>query len=921
MIKPLDFAQGFDSGYSKDFVNRRCINVFRNVADGPSLSNAQVVGVPGISEFSDCEENTCRGIFSTLGRLFSVNGTSLFEYESTGAYTNLGFIADDDGGNQPVKFATNGFIMVIITGDRGYFFTLSTDTLVEISDAVFTGYAPILDVTYKDGYFFYLNDTVIFQGSLVTDSDLGTGFNSLNFAEAETNPDGNIAIHNSNGQVYVLGENTVEQFYNTGSTGFVLARVQGGTIQKGCVANNTVIDFQGSMVFLGRDLNEGVSLYIVRGAEYQKISIPSIDYYCQTLSNTVLSQATCYSVPSQGSSFLHFDVGDACFVYDFDNSKKTGAPVWHERQSGSIDWYGFTTFRGIYSATCFNKCFVGDKDTGVIGEVSFDVYTEYDAAIPHGLTTQPFDSDSVRLNEVKAYCNVGGAQYNTTYEPVYWQSVTTSTVYAATTYLTDQTLSDDGRTVNIACTSTTPDYVQYSDKCVPIETGVETGFAVTLENTTSAANSAIWELRLSPVNMGGDVINDESYFVAIYLAAGATSCNVITYIFGYSDDNSPSGSFDYTHGDEIFVSVLADGVTTTVNVYLGSSTTPVFTGSCDTDIPRDMYLSGGVYSATSANSYIFTLPKYPINPANCALLSIATTDEVKTVEYYPFTESSIAPVYITNSGYTVTYDSTQVISDANSYTDEFTIEPNKQYTMAIDFDASDVPAAKIQEFSILIAESTIDPEDTFAVTNAIEIYFTYTKSTDDLDIFGNAVIDSVYSAGVSSTYLNYGAAGEPTIYISFYNDTNAEDLLYSVSVGDIRYPLAFENAATGAAPGNLPSDVRMMLRWTRTQPTYVGAVPISISTVDTPFIDSELLATVTVEDVPEPTIEMSYSVNGGRSFNTPVVRVLGSEGEYTQQVKWSRLGIVDQARVLRFFSDSKVKFAINKIEVDIDGSQ
>jgi len=49
-----------------------------------------------------------------------------------------------------------------------------------------------------------------------------------------------------------------------------------------------------------------------------------------------------------------------------------------------------------------------------------------------------------------------------------------------------------------------------------------------------------------------------------------------------------------------------------------------------------------------------------------------------------------------------------------------------------------------------------------------------------------------------------------------------------------------------------------------------------------------------------------------------ISRPLGVEGDYTKQVKWSRLGIIDQARVLRLFSDSKVKFAINKIEVDVD---
>jgi len=155
------------------------------------------------------------------------------------------------------------------------------------------------------------------------------------------------------------------------------------------------------------------------------------------------------------------------------------------------------------------------------------------------------------------------------------------------------------------------------------------------------------------------------------------------------------------------------------------------------------------------------------------------------------------------------------------------------------------------------------------------------------------------------------------MYLSFMYEESTTELLAVVRYGDDFVAACYASGllTSGMTSSETVSIINTMGGYANGQLVY----PLSIVNEEYPFKDATVIGTYQIEPVPESTIEMSYSIDGGRTFNNPISRVMGEEGDYTQQVKWSRLGVVDQTRVLRFYSDSKVKFAINKIEIDIDG--
>jgi hypothetical protein len=68
----------------------------------------------------------------------------------------------------------------------------------------------------------------------------------------------------------------------------------------------------------------------------------------------------------------------------------------------------------------------------------------------------------------------------------------------------------------------------------------------------------------------------------------------------------------------------------------------------------------------------------------------------------------------------------------------------------------------------------------------------------------------------------------------------------------------------------------------------------------------------------DPTINLSYSTNGGRSFNNQMPRSTGALGEYDQRVIWSSLGRVNREVCFKFEASDPVKWVFLKVEAIID---
>ena len=61
---------------------------------------------------------------------------------------------------------------------------------------------------------------------------------------------------------------------------------------------------------------------------------------------------------------------------------------------------------------------------------------------------------------------------------------------------------------------------------------------------------------------------------------------------------------------------------------------------------------------------------------------------------------------------------------------------------------------------------------------------------------------------------------------------------------------------------------------------------------------------------PNPKIRMDYSDDGGKTFSGEISRPMGRVGEYSNRVRWSRLGRIPNSRVLRFKMSDPVEFNV-----------
>jgi len=321
-------------------------------------------------------------------------------------------------------------------------------------------------------------------------------------------------------------------------------------------------------------------------------------------------------------------------------------------------------------------------------------------------------------------------------------------------------------------------------------------------------------------------------------------------------------------------------------------------------------------------AYTIRLKKNPINPNNAELFVVETKAEI--VSYQPAVLTNSSGVVISSDGYSVVgsagLDGLDPTLIWPARTNENAIDISKENMIGFNIDLSSITTETGTFFYGAFAD--LDYVSGTA-GNRIECYVNYNYSTVEVTVYLEIVIGG--ASGGSATRTFESAPPLNNFYLNFYADltpgidSDTYRLVAAVRYGDNFVPVVSTNITY------LTEDQLNSMGYVYIVPSLANTAghsltfPISIVNEEYPFKDATVIGDYQIEPVPESTIEMSYSIDGGRTFNNPISRVMGEEGDYTQQVKWSRLGVVDQTRVLRFYSDSKVKFAINKIEIDIDG--
>ena len=341
----------------------RLINLYPEATPENGKDVGFFTRAPGLRLVTTVGTGPIRGLWAFGGFVYVVSGQALYKVSSTWNATLLGAVT----GSGPVSMADNGTQLFVACNPDAYVYNAQTNVFGQVSTEGFPG---AVTVGYLDGYF-VLNEPNS-QKLWVTSLLDGLSIDPLDFASAEGSPDQLVALIVDHREVWLFGSNSVEVWYNAGTTDFPLARIQGAYNEIGCIAPYSVAKADNSVFWLGADARGNGIVYRANGYQGQRISTHAVEWQIQQYGQ--LSDAVAFTYQQEGHVFyvLNFPTANSTWVYDV----ATGA--WHERAYWNAG--AFARHRANCQVNFNGEVIVGDYDNNKL--YAFDTFVYSDAGNP-----------------------------------------------------------------------------------------------------------------------------------------------------------------------------------------------------------------------------------------------------------------------------------------------------------------------------------------------------------------------------------------------------------------------------------------------------------------------------------------------------------------------------------------------------------
>ena len=347
------------------------INIFPEVVPEGGKERGWLQRAPGLKFQQTVGTGPIRALWAhqTNGSsFFVVSGTEVFKLTSlTATPVKIGNVS----GTGPVSIADNGGVLFFACNGPSYTYYELTGQFNQITDVNFSGAAT---VGYLDGYFVYNqpNSQNIYTVQTINGNN-GTFiyplvFDALSVARADGSPDGVVAVSVDHREAWIFGTDSIEVWYDAGTTPFPLQRIQGAFNELGCVAPFSVAKLDNRLMWLGTDARGQGIVYVANGYTGARISTHAVEWQIQSYGN--ISDAVAYTYQQDGHGFyvLTFPSANATWVYD------VATQAWHER-AGFING-DFARHRSNCQANFGGNQVVGDFENGNIYTLDLNVYAD-----------------------------------------------------------------------------------------------------------------------------------------------------------------------------------------------------------------------------------------------------------------------------------------------------------------------------------------------------------------------------------------------------------------------------------------------------------------------------------------------------------------------------------------------------------------
>jgi hypothetical protein len=345
---------------SVNAANARMVNLFPEAIPDGGKEPGFLNRAPGLRLLANMGDGPIRGLWQFGGYGYAVSGETLYKIDSLWNVIAIGPVSGSSG---PVSMVDNGTQLFIACNGPSFIYNSTTLAFAQITDPDFPG---AVTVGYINGYFVFNEPNS--QRIWITQLLDGQSIDPLYFASAEGSPDGVVSIIVDHREIWLFGTNSVEVWYDAGTSPFPLAPVQGAFNEVGCIAAFSVAKLDNGIFWLGADARGKGIVYRANGYTADRISTHAVEWQIQQYGS--LSDAIAYTYQQDGHSFyvLIFPSANTTWVFDVATS------LWHERAAfinGS-----FTRHRSNCQMAYNNEIVVGDHELGNIYAFDLDVFSD-----------------------------------------------------------------------------------------------------------------------------------------------------------------------------------------------------------------------------------------------------------------------------------------------------------------------------------------------------------------------------------------------------------------------------------------------------------------------------------------------------------------------------------------------------------------
>lgn len=372
-MKSVPFATRSYKNRSLPVSTQNLLNLFVEPQEPDSKNLVILHKRPGSVSFGTTGAGALRGKHVMAGVHYVVMGTELYSGVSSGTYTLRGTIIGDG----LVDMADNGVQLVITTGTvTAYVYTVASG-LSTITDSDFKA---AYTVSYLGGYFCF--DATGTGGWFISNLLDGTVIDSVDTATTFSHPDNVVAVRSNRKHLYVFGENSIEINAIVIDPDFPFLRINEATINKGCIARNSIANINDIYYWLGSDKE----FYRFSGGSEEMISDPNISDTVNKINDVSDAEADVYEKGGHKFYIVSFRSGNKTLVYD------TLTEAWCEWGSFLKGVDNVWDYRGI--SFVFGKRLIGDSRNGNIYELKDDAYSDNGETIHWKAVSPPIHNNN-----------------------------------------------------------------------------------------------------------------------------------------------------------------------------------------------------------------------------------------------------------------------------------------------------------------------------------------------------------------------------------------------------------------------------------------------------------------------------------------------------------------------------------------------